>query len=115
MVNLIFEWPVFEKAAYDNWCPGNRFTDFIPADFTVRDQANGKAKYSILTFYTPLPEEECSLMLTEAGSGKIARDVVRDFKKLLSETDVEPIEAHIYRRGHPMSRPTPAPSRDSSL
>ena len=107
VVNLIFERPVFEKAAYDNWCPGNRFTDFIPADFTVRDQANYKAKYGILTFYTPLPEQERSLMLTDAGCEKIAREVARDFKKLLPQTDVEPIEAHIYRRGHPMFEANP--------
>ena len=108
VVNLIFDQPVFPKACYDNWCPGNRFTDFIPADFTVRDAAGYKARYSIMTFYTPLHDEERSLMLTDAGCEKIARDVARDFKKLLpGQTDAEPIEAHIYRRGHPMFEANP--------
>jgi monoamine oxidase len=107
VVNLIFDRPVFQKAAYDNWCPGNRFTDFIPADFTVRGMSQYESKYSIMTFYTPLHEEERSLMLTDAGCEKIARDVVRDFKKLLPDTDVDPIEAHIYRRGHPMFEANP--------
>jgi hypothetical protein len=106
VVNLIYDRPVFEKS-YDTWCPGNRFTDFIPADWTVRSQAGYAAKYNILTFYTPLHDEERSLLLTDAGSLKVARAVLRDFKKLLPETNVDPLEVHIYRRGHPMFEANP--------
>src|SRR5262249_999946 len=44
---------------------------------------------------------------TEEGCVHIARDVVRDFKKLLPETNADPLEAHIYRRGHPMFEANP--------
>ena len=37
VVNLIFDKPVFNQW-YDTWCPGNTFTDFIVADWVVRDQ-----------------------------------------------------------------------------
>src|SRR5438034_1249961 len=53
VVNLIFDKPVFNKG-YDNWCPGNTFTDFIVADWVVRNQPGYKQKYNILTCYTPL-------------------------------------------------------------
>ena len=106
VVNLIYDRPVFEKA-YDTWCPGNRFTDFIPADWTIRNQAGYAAKYNVLTFYTPLHDEERSLLLTDAGSLKVARAVLRDFQKLLPETKVDPLEVHIYRRGHPMFEANP--------
>jgi protoporphyrinogen oxidase len=38
VVNLIFDKPVFNQG-YDTWCPGNSFTDFIVADWVVRNQA----------------------------------------------------------------------------
>src|SRR6266446_1018858 len=41
VVNLIFDKPVFNKG-YDNWCPGNTFTDFIVADWVVRNQPGYK-------------------------------------------------------------------------
>ena len=37
VVNLIFDKPIFNKS-YDTWCPGNAFTDFIVADWVVRNQ-----------------------------------------------------------------------------
>jgi monoamine oxidase len=107
VVNLIYDRPVFNEG-YDTWCPGgNRFTDFIVADWTVRKQPGYKQKYNILTCYTPLDEDERPLLLTEAGSKSVAEDVLKDFKKLLPQTNVDPIEVHIYRRGHPMYKSLP--------
>lgn len=102
VVNLIYEEPVF-NGGYDTWCPGgNRFTDFIVADWTVRNQPGYKQKYNIITCYTPLDPDERGELLTEDGSKRVAEQVLTDFKKLLPETNVDPLEVHIYRRGHPM-------------
>jgi len=106
VVNLIFDKPVFNKG-YDTWCPGNSFTDFIVADWTIRNRPGYQQKYNILTFYTPLREEQRGQMLTEAASRKIAARVLTDFQKLFPGSDVMPLEVHIYRRGHPMYMVTP--------
>jgi protoporphyrinogen oxidase len=106
VVNLIFDKPVFNKG-YDTWCPGNTFTDFIVADWVVRNEPGYKQKYNILTFYTPMREEQRSQLLTDQGAKSVARRVMRDFQKLFPGSDVDPVEAHIYRRGHPMFMVTP--------
>jgi len=106
VVNLIFDKPVFNKG-YDNWCPGNSFTDFIVADWTIRKRPGYQQKYNILTFYTPLREEQRGQLLTEANARKVAERVLHDFQKLYPGSDVTPLEAHIYRRGHPMYMVTP--------
>src|SRR5215469_12905779 len=101
VVNLIFDKPVFNKG-YDTWCPGNTFTDFIVADWVVRNQPGYKQKYDILTCYTPMREEDRGQLLFEAGARKIAAKVLSDFQKLGNGFNVDPVEVHIYRRGHPM-------------
>jgi protoporphyrinogen oxidase len=101
VVNLIYDKPVFNKG-YDTWCPGNRFTDVIVADWVIRNQPGYQQKYNILTCYTPLKEGERSLLLTEDSARKVAGEVLRDFQKLLPTTNVDPLEVHIYRRGHPL-------------
>lgn len=106
LVNLIFDKEIYRKG-YDSWCPGNSFTDFIVADWVVRDQAGYKPKYNILSCYTPLREEQRKLLLNEQTSRKLAGDVLKDFQKLLPNTNVDPVEVHIYRRGHPMYMTTP--------
>ena len=53
VVNVIFDKPVYNRG-YDNWCPGNAFTDFIVADWTVRNNPGYRQKHNIFTFYTPL-------------------------------------------------------------
>ena len=107
VVNLIYGKPVF-NSGYDTWCPGgNRFTDFIVADWTVRKQPGYQQKYNILSCYTPMEEDERGYLLTESGSKLIAEQVLTDFKKLLPETNVDPLEVHIYRRGHPMYKSLP--------
>jgi phytoene dehydrogenase-like protein len=106
VVNLIFDRPVYNKG-YDTWCPGNAFTDFIVADWVIRNQPGYKQKYNILTFYTPLHESQRQTLLTEEGARGVALRVLRDFQKLYSGSDVDPLEVHIYRRGHPMYMVTP--------
>jgi hypothetical protein len=106
VVNLIFDKPVFNNG-YDTWCPDNRFTDFIAADWVIRKQPGYKQKYNVLTCYTPLHQDERGLLLTEAGARGVAEDVLRDFQKLFPGSNVDPVEAHIYRRGHPLYMSTP--------
>jgi protoporphyrinogen oxidase len=106
VVNLIFDKPVFNHG-YDTWCPGNSFTDFIVADWVIRKQAGYQQKFNILSCYTPMKEEERSQLLTETGARKIAANVLADFQKLMPGLNVDPIEVHIYRRGHPLYMSTP--------
>jgi len=105
-VNLIFDKPIFNKS-YDTWCPGNAFTDFIVADWTIRNQPGYKQKFNILTCYTPMSEDDRGYLLTESGARKKAVSVLTDFQKLLPGFNVDPIEVHIYRRGHPLYMSTP--------
>jgi oxygen-dependent protoporphyrinogen oxidase len=107
VVNLIYNGAVFNRG-YDNWCPGNTFTDFIVADWVIRKKSGYKQKHNILSCYTPLREQERARLLTEDGAKEIAADVLRDFQKLTPETNgINPVEVHIYRRGHPMYMSTP--------
>ena len=106
VVNLIFDKPVFEKG-YDTWCPGNTFTDFIVADWVVRNQPGYKQKNNILSFYTPLKEHDRAKLLTDQGAKQVAANVLADFQKLFPGSNVDPVEVHIYRRGHPMYMSTP--------
>jgi predicted NAD/FAD-dependent oxidoreductase len=107
VVNLIFDRQTYDRG-YDTWCPGNTFTDFIPADWPLRHQPDYHPKNEILTFYTPLAASERHRLLTVDGCKSIALGVLRDFQKLLPEFhDVEPLEVHFYRRGHPMFMSSP--------
>jgi protoporphyrinogen/coproporphyrinogen III oxidase len=106
VVNLIFDKPVFNKG-YDNWCPGNTFTDFVVADWVIRKKSGYKPKYNILSCYTPLREAERASLLTDDGTRELAANVLRDFQKLTPAFNVDPVEVHIYRRGHPMFMATP--------
>jgi hypothetical protein len=101
VVNLIFDQPVYNRG-YDNWCPGNSFTDFIVADWTVRNDPGYQQKNNILSCYTPLREEFRSTLLEEADAKTLAARVLADFQKILPEFNVDPVEVRIYRRGHPM-------------
>jgi monoamine oxidase len=106
VVNVIFDKPVYNRG-YDNWCPGNSFTDFIVADWTVRNQPGYKQKNNILTFYTPLREYQRATLLQEEGCKLLAANVLADFQRVMPEFNVNPVEVRIYRRGHPMFMATP--------
>ncbi|MGB8473225.1 MAG: FAD-dependent oxidoreductase [Candidatus Acidiferrum sp.] len=101
VINVIFDKPVYNRG-YDSWCPGNSFTDFIVADWTVRNNPGYKQKNNILTFYTPLPEAQRSTLLEVKDCKALAARVLTDFQKVLPEFNVDPVEVRIYRRGHPM-------------
>jgi protoporphyrinogen oxidase len=106
VVNLIFDKPVFNQG-YDTWCPGNSFTDFVVADWVIQKQTGYQQKFNILSCYTPMKEEERGYLLNETGARKIAGNVLSDFQKLMPSLNVDPVEVHIYRRGHPMYMSTP--------
>lgn len=106
VVNLIYDKPVFNNG-YDTWCPGNRFSDVIVADWVIKKQPGYQQKYNILSCYTPMEEDERALLLTEDGARKMAGEVLADFQKLMPSTNVDPVEVHIYRRGHPLYMSTP--------
>ena len=106
MINIVFDKPVYRKG-YDNWCPGKSFTDFIVADWTIRNNPGYKPKYNILTFYTPLRESERSILLNEDDCKALAAKVLKDFQGLLPEFNVDPVEVRLYRRGHPMFMAVP--------
>jgi protoporphyrinogen oxidase len=101
VVNLIFDKPVFNHG-YDTWCPGNTFTDFIVADWVIQKQPGYQQKFNILSCYTPLKQQDRFQLLTEDGARGIAANVLSDFQKLMPKLNVDPIEVHIYRRGHPL-------------
>jgi monoamine oxidase len=101
VVNLIFDKPVFNHG-YDTWCPGNTFTDFIVADWVIQKQPGYQQKFNILSCYTPMKQEDRSQLLTENGARMIAGHVLSDFQKLMPGLNVDPVEVHIYRRGHPL-------------
>jgi protoporphyrinogen/coproporphyrinogen III oxidase len=106
VVNLIFDKPVFNHG-YDTWCPGNTFTDFIVADWVIQKQAGYQQKFNIISCYTPMKEEDRGYLLNEIGARKIAANVLSDFQKLMPGFNVDPVEVHIYRRGHPLYMSTP--------
>jgi protoporphyrinogen oxidase len=106
VVNLIFDKPVYNKG-YDTWCPGNRFTDIVVADWVLRNQPGYQPKHNILTCYTPMREDDRGYLLTEPSTRKIAQNVLHDFQKLFPGSNLDPLEVHIYRRGHPLYMSTP--------
>jgi oxygen-dependent protoporphyrinogen oxidase len=106
VVNLIFDKAVFNHG-YDTWCPGNSFTDFIVADWVIQKHAGYQQKFNIISCYAPMKEEDRGYLLNEIGARKIAANVLSDFQKLMPELNVDPVEVHIYRRGHPLYMSTP--------
>jgi protoporphyrinogen oxidase len=106
VVNLIFDKPVFNHG-YDTWCPGNRFTDVVVADWVIQKRPGYQQKFNILSCYTPMKEAERSQLLSDAGARRVAANVLSDFQKLMPGLNVDPVEVHIYRRGHPLYMSTP--------
>jgi Flavin containing amine oxidoreductase len=106
IVNMIFDKRIYNKG-YDNWCPGNSFTDFIVADWTIRNQPDYKPKYEILTFYCTLRDSERLTLLDEGNCKEFAGKVLKDFQKVLPEFNLDPIEIRLYRRGHAMMMAVP--------
>jgi monoamine oxidase len=101
VVNLIFEGPVFNRG-YDTWCPGNAFTDFVVADWVIRNRPGYRQRNNILTCYTPLAQTRRAELLTEEGCRRLAARVLSDFCRLFPKANANPVEVYLYRRGHPM-------------
>jgi monoamine oxidase len=101
VINMIYDKPVYNRA-YDTWCPGNTFCDVVVADWVMQNRPGYQQKNNILTFYTPVSELHRDKLLQVEGCRRIAQNVLRDFQKLLPEFSPDPIEVHVYRRGHPM-------------
>ncbi|MGB0033884.1 MAG: FAD-dependent oxidoreductase [Candidatus Acidiferrales bacterium] len=99
VVNMIFDKPVYNRA-YDTWCPGTSFADMVVSDWVSQKQPGYKQKNNILTFYTPISEADRYKLLTLDGCRMLAANVLRDFHHVLPEANAEPIEVHLYRRGH---------------
>jgi monoamine oxidase len=107
VINMIFDKPMYNRA-YDTWCPGNSFTDFIVADWVLQKQPGYVQKNNILTFYTPISELHRDNLLHLDTCQKIAEKVLQDFQQLTPDfASAAPLEIHMYRRGHPMFLPTP--------
>lgn len=106
VVNIIFDKAVYNRG-YDTWCPGNSFTDFIVADWTIRDSPGYRQKHNILSFYTPLRESQRVTLLREEDCKTLAAKVLTDFQKLLPKFSATPLEVRIFRRGHPMFMAVP--------
>ena len=107
VINMIFDKPVYNRA-YDTWCPGNSFSDFIVADWVLQKHGDYVQKDNILSFYTPLNEARRSTLLQLDSCQQLASRVLADFRKLQPEfSSAAPIEVHFYRRGHPMFLPIP--------
>jgi len=106
IINMMFDKPVYRRG-YDNWCPGKSFTDFIVADWTIRNNPGYQPKYNILTFYTPLRESARATLLEVDNCKALAGKVLKDFQSCLPEFAVDPIEIRLYRRGHPMFMAVP--------
>jgi monoamine oxidase len=54
-----------------------------------------------------MQEDDRGYLLTDISTRKVAQNVLRDFQKLFPGSNVDPVEVHIYRRGHPMYKSTP--------
>jgi hypothetical protein len=54
-----------------------------------------------------MKEEDRGYLLTEGSTRKVAARVLSDFQKLFPGSNVDPVEVHIYRRGHPLYMSTP--------
>jgi hypothetical protein len=73
----------------------------------IRKKPCYQQKFNILSCYTPLKEDDRGYLLAESSTRKIAVNVLRDFQKLFPGSNVDPVEVHIYRRGHPLFMSTP--------
>ena len=58
VINMIFDKPIYNRA-YDTWCPGNAFSDFIVADWVLQKQRGYVQKNNVLqpAFHSAEPIE----------------------------------------------------------
>ena len=110
VVNAIFDKPVYNRG-YDTWCPGNSFTDFIVADWTIRNSPGYHQKHNILTFYTPLRETQRSTLLEEDNCKKSLASRARPiFRNCFPNSTLTPSKSASTAAATPCSWPFPASS-----
>jgi monoamine oxidase len=61
-----------------------------------------RPRNNILTCYTPMAQSNRAELLAEDSCRRLAVRVLRDFQKLFPKSSANPVEVHLYRRGHPM-------------
>lgn len=107
VANLIFDRPV-KRLGYDTWFPGKCFTDIISADWMERDRSpENKPTHQSLTCYVPLSSDDRESLLSADGCRKLASDVLADFQRSLPDFQVNPVEVHLYCRGHAIHTSAP--------
>jgi len=114
VVNLLFDRQVLD-VGYDTWCPGKRFTDVVAANWVEKQRGTDQNSPSILTCYVPLKEADRSSVLDEDWCRKLASDVLADFQSLMPELDIDPVEVHLFRRGHAVHLALPGLNRHQKL
>jgi len=99
MINMIFDKPIYRKG-YDNWCPGKTFTDFIVADWTIRQQSRLPAEIQHPHLLYAAPRIRTLHSSRRSRLQIPGRERLRDFQGP-APIQCRPVEIRIYRRGHP--------------
>jgi predicted NAD/FAD-dependent oxidoreductase len=105
VVNLLFDREVFRRG-YDTWCPGQSFCDVVVADWVSEKNAS-KSPMNILTCYVPLRESQRERLVSLEGCRQLGNEVLREFLGMMPELNVNPVEVHLYRRGHAIHMASP--------
>jgi len=113
VVNVLCARPV-RRLAYDTWFPGCRFTDVIAADWVTSARGADDAG-ALLTCYVPLAEGEREALLSDDHCRELAREVVSDLCRFWPGEAPEPVEVHLYRRGHAIHASAPGLARHQAL
>ena len=106
VVNLIFDKPVFNHG-YDTWCPGNALS---PISSSRTGSFRSSGLQTEIQHYQLLHADggrESRLSVERNWRAQDRRQCAADFQKLMPGLNVDPVEVHIYRRGHPLYMSTP--------
>jgi protoporphyrinogen oxidase len=113
VVNVLCARPV-RRHAFDTWFPGRRFTDCIAADW-VSSARGGDDAGRLLTCYVPLADGEREALLDDDRCRELASAVVADLCAAWPGEKPEPVEVHLYRRGHAIHASAPGLTRHQAL
>ena len=110
VVNLVYDKAVF-NGGYDTWCPGAQLHGLhrrrLDSPQPARLQAEIQHPYLLHASAARAARDSSNRRRQRAACS----ECVGDFKKLLPETNADPIEVQIYRRGHPLYQSLPAITR----
>jgi len=113
VVNVLCARPV-RRLAFDTWFPGRRFTDCIAADWVTGTRGPDDAG-TLLTCYVPLADGEREALLDDPRCAALAAEVVADLRAAWPGEKPEPVEVHLYRRGHAIHASAPGLARHQAL